>query len=124
MARILVVDDDAHTVRVTSLWLSRNGHEVLEASHGAAALDLLDRESVDLIISDMNMPRMDGMTLASAVRRKLGGAVPMLVLSSRCDHAELAERLKSVNVELFPKPFVPSRLLAHVEQLLAPTAPS
>lgn len=118
MAKILVVDDDAHTVRVMSMWLSRHGHEVLEARNGTRALEILDEESVDLIISDVNMPALDGFGLLKAVREDQGLDVPFFVLSSRCDQAALARKMKPYRARVCPKPFVPSRLVADVESAL------
>ncbi len=118
MAKILVVDDDAHTVRVMSMWLSRHGHEVLEARNGTRALEILDEESVDLIISDVNMPALDGFGLLKAVREDRGLDVPFFVLSSRCDQAALAREMKPYHVRVCPKPFVPSRLVTDVESAL------
>ena len=118
MAKILVVDDDAHTVRVMSMWLSRHGHEVLEARNGERALEILDEESIDLIISDVNMPALDGFGLLKAVREDRGLDVPFFVLSSRCDQAALARKMKPYRARVCPKPFVPSRLVADVESAL------
>ena len=118
MAKILVVDDDAHTVRVMSMWLSRHGYEVLEARNGERALEILDEESVDLIISDVNMPALDGFGLLKAVREDRGLDVPFFVLSSRCDQAALAREMKPYHARVCPKPFVPSRLVADVESAL------
>ena len=126
MAKILVVDDDAHTVRIMSMWLSRHGHEVLEARHGAAALEVLDAGPVDLIISDMNMPTLDGFELLKAVREDRGLDAPFLMLSSRCDQAALARQIEPYRALVCPKPFVPSRLVVDVACALAgePGVPS
>lgn len=119
MATILIVEDEAHICRVLSMWLQRFDHTTLEASNGIDALSILNREDVDLIISDMNMPRMDGLELARAVREELKMEIPFLMLSARCDQAKLAEQAAPFSLELYPKPFVPSRLVADVERLLA-----
>ncbi len=119
MASILIVEDEAHIRRVLSMWLERHRHTTLEASNGVDALSIINREQVDLIISDMNMPRMDGLELARAVREELLMSIPFLMLSARCDQAKLAERAAPFHLELYPKPFVPSRLVADVERLLA-----
>ena len=118
MPKILVVDDDAHTVRVMSLWLSRHGHDVLEARNGVQALEILKRETVDLVISDVNMPVLDGIGLLELVRGDLGLRMPFLVLSSRCDQGALARRMEPYCARVCPKPFVPSRLVADVDLLL------
>lgn len=118
MTKILLVEDEAHIIRIMSLWLNRHGYDILEAANGAEALSVLDRESVDVIISDLNMPVMDGFELVRVVRDERGLQIPYLLLSARCDQEKLAERLKPYNVHLYPKPFAPSRLVAEIQRLL------
>lgn len=123
MAKILLAEDDSHTIRILSLWLGRNGHETIETRNGAAAYELLRRHAVEMLISDVNMPELNGIGLVEKVRRELKLAIPIIVLSSRCDQAMLAEKFQALGAEVFPKPFVPSRLVANIERLLrAPAA--
>lgn len=122
MARILIVEDETHIARVMSLWLGRHGHDVVMAANGLTALELLNAESVDLIITDMNMPGLDGLGLITRVREQLRLTVPILLLSARCDRDNLTEKLQPYHVQLFPKPFVPSRLVADIERALQPVA--
>lgn len=118
MPKILIAEDEAHVLRVMSVWLKRHGHDILEASNGAEALEWLDRESVDMIISDMNMPVMNGLTLVKAVRNERDSKVPFLLLTARCDLHKLTKELEPYGVHLCPKPFVPSRLVADIDCLL------
>ncbi len=118
MGRILIVEDEAHIARVMTMWLERHGHEIIHASNGTTALDVLSRESVDLIISDMNMPGLDGLGLVKAVREDRQRTLPILLVTARCDQAKLAEELEPYDVRLYRKPFVPSRLVADIERML------
>lgn len=118
MQRILLVDDEVHIIRVTSLWLRRHGYELFEAHNGAEALAVLDRHEVDLIISDMNMPIMTGLELVRTIREERKSDIPFLLLSARCDQQELGAELARYGVRLYPKPFVPSRLVADVQDIL------
>ncbi len=118
MSTILIAEDEAHILRVLSMWLGRHGYDIVEACNGAIALDILGCQSVDMIISDMNMPVMDGLELAKGVREDLGLDVPFVLLSARCDQDKLAERAQPYGVCLYPKPFTPSRLVADVGQML------
>lgn len=118
MARILIADDDAHTVRVMSIWLKRNGHEVVETRNGAQALEKLKETRVDLVLSDMNMPVLNGTGLLRGIREELKLEVPFIMLTSRCDQDELIQQVKPLHGELFPKPFVPSRLVMRIEEIL------
>lgn len=120
MAEILIADDDAHIARVMSIWLSRHGHRVTTVRNGQEALELLERQTVEVIISDMNMPLVDGIGLAKGVRQKLGSDVPILMLSARCDQAVLTEQLAAFGVRVYPKPFLPSQLVAEIERVLVP----
>lgn len=122
MATILIVDDEAHIARVLAMWLDRHGHEILEASNGQVALQRLANEKVDLVISDMNMPVLDGLGLIKAMRAEQHLTIPILLLTARCDQAALAEQLGPYDVQLIPKPFVPSTLVADIEGLLGTAA--
>jgi CheY-like chemotaxis protein len=119
MARILIAEDDPHILRVISMWLSRNGHTILEARNGVAALELFKAHSPDLLLADVNMPGMDGIELIEAVMadgRPLRGIV---MLTNRWDHAQIGERLAGYGVQVLPKPFSPSRLSDLVQELSA-----
>lgn len=118
MARILIVEDEAHILRILSLWLTRQGYEVLEADDGNKALEIIEREAVDAVISDMNLPGVDGLTLVRKIREEFGLSIPLLLLTARCDQVQLAERLRPYQVKLCPKPFVPSQLVADIDALL------
>lgn len=122
MPRILIAEDEPHILRVMAMWLQRHGHEVFEAHNGAAALIILKGQTVDLIISDMNMPAMDGLELIKAARTDLKIDVPILLMTARCDQDQLSKRMEPYRVQIYPKPFVPSRLVADIDRLLgAPT---
>ncbi|MCO6436334.1 MAG: response regulator [Phycisphaerae bacterium] len=116
MARVLIVEDEPHIARVMALWLSRHGHTVLETTNGKKALEVLAGESVDIIVTDMNMPEMDGVTLVEKARSDLGLKTPILLLTARCDHAAVQAQLDPFGVRLYTKPFVPSRLVADIEE--------
>jgi DNA-binding response OmpR family regulator len=118
MARIMIVEDDAHILRLLSLWLTRNGHEVLEASNGTNAQEALIQTPVDLVVSDVNMPGVNGIELVRWYRGTLGQTSPVIMLSSRCDQDVIAAQLAGEDVRIHPKPFSPSRLVAMINELL------
>ena len=122
MATILVAEDDVQILRVLAMWLARNGHEVIEAHDGQEALDALAKRPVDLIVSDVNMPRVDGLALVHWVRQEAALVTPIIVLSSRCDQASMAAALSVHGVKVHPKPFSPSKLLGEIDLLLKVTA--
>ena len=119
MAGILVAEDDAHMLRILSIWLQRNGHEVFEARDGLMAKEGLRSRSFDFVVSDVNMPGLDGIGLVRWLRGEHKSNVPMILLSSRCDQKAIAEEVAPLDVEVHPKPFSPSRLVAEIERKLA-----
>ena len=119
MAKILIAEDDAHMLRVLAMWLTRNGHQVLEATDGEAAKTALAEGNVDLLVTDINMPRMDGLELVAWIRARKSESLPIVILSSRCDQDTITADLDPQSTRLHPKPFSPSRLVVEIEQLLA-----
>jgi two-component system, chemotaxis family, chemotaxis protein CheY len=76
---VLIVEDDAATRRLYKFLLTNGGYAVLEAEDGVAALEQLGRQTCDLVITDMNMPRMDGMDLIRSIRRDYGDIYVILI---------------------------------------------
>jgi CheY-like chemotaxis protein len=126
MSRILVVEDDPHILRLISMWLQRQGHAVFEARNGLAARDLVRAEPVDILVSDINMPGMDGLALIDAVMGEGCVRRGVVVLTNRWDHAAIRDRLAEWGVQVLPKPFSPTRLSQLVEALATggPTPPA
>lgn len=122
MARIIVVEDDVHMLRMISMWLQRNGHEVCEAPDGLAAREQLVDGQFDIVVSDVNMPGMDGISLVRWLRLDHESRIPVILLSSRCDQLAISEQLEPFEVEIYPKPFSPSKLVSLIERKLAKSA--
>jgi two-component system, chemotaxis family, chemotaxis protein CheY len=76
---VLIVEDDAATRRLYKFLLTNGGYPVLEAEDGLAALEQLALHPCDLVITDMNMPRMDGMDLIRAIRRDYNDIYVILI---------------------------------------------
>jgi CheY-like chemotaxis protein len=118
VATILLVDDDAHIIRVMSIWLERNGFQLVTANNGAQALEIIRRGGIDLVVSDMTMPVMDGATMVATMREQGFINVPVMLLTARCDRELIDRLIEPYNVTAYPKPFVPSKLVSEVERLL------
>ena len=114
MATILLVEDDVQILRVLAMWFSRNGYDVVECRDGEEALSALAESAVDLIVTDVNMPRVDGLELVRVIRDERKLDLPIVMLSSRCDQSSIT----LYGIRVHPKPFSPSRLLAEVASLL------
>lgn len=118
MARIIVVEDDSHISRVICLWLQRNGHQTLTAEDGRKALELIRQDQPDLLLTDVNLPQMDGLELLQTVRDEGLMESPAIVLTSRCDQAEIEARAGNLGAVVHPKPFSPLHLMEAIEQAL------
>ncbi|MBL8879731.1 MAG: response regulator [Phycisphaerales bacterium] len=119
MSRIIVAEDDAGIRRVITMWLERQGHEVRSLTNGREALDACVSSPPDVLISDVNMPEIDGIQLIEQLSAR--GLAPrgVVVLTSRWDHAQIGERLAGLNAHVLPKPFSPARLADLVEGITA-----
>jgi len=117
MSRILVAEDDPHILRVICMWLSRQGHEVREARNGLAALQQLCDQCPDILITDINMPGMDGLELLRHVTSRQPRPHGIVVLTNRWDHRKIGEQLANAGVLVMPKPFSPSKLAELIQSL-------
>ncbi|GAA6733879.1 hypothetical protein YIM1640_08290 [Thermus oshimai] len=119
MARLLVVDDDPSIRYLLEVVLSADGHQVVLADSARAALEVLKRETPDLILLDIMMPEMDGLTLLGRIRavRRLS-KVPVIMLTG--GGAELSGPSRALGADLFlEKPVSGKRLREAVGALLA-----
>jgi len=119
MSRVLIAEDDPHILRVISLWLSRQGHEVFEARNGALALALFGQHKPDVVVTDVNMPAMDGLELVERILDEPGDVRGVVVLTNRWDHGEIRERQGYANVHVLPKPFSPTKLSELIQTVMA-----
>src|ERR1019366_576071 len=119
LTRVLLVEDDPEVVSFLSKLLVYLGYEVFHAPDGAQALEWLHHELPDIIISDILMPHMDGLTFCRTLRRNpRTGLIPVIMLSAR---AELHERLEGFRVgadDYIVKPFDVLELKARLESIL------
>jgi two-component system chemotaxis response regulator CheY len=117
--KILMVDDSIMVRRMVSFTLKEAGFEVLEAEHGQDALNKLGTHSVDLIVTDLNMPVMDGITfIGSARARAATKYVPILMLTTE-SQPEMKQKGKAAGATgWIVKPFDPPKLLAVIAKIL------
>jgi CheY-like chemotaxis protein len=117
MAKVVVAEDDAHIRRVIALWLGRQQHQVLEAGNGQQALALIEAHHPDILVTDLNMPQMDGLALLAALEQQQLRPAGVVVLTNRWDHQEIGARLAGQGVQVIPKPFSPTKLAALIDSL-------
>ncbi len=119
--RILAVDDSSSLRMMVVFSLKNAGYEVVEAVDGQDGLDKAKEKTFDLVITDHNMPIMDGLTLIKCLR-KLGSyqTVPILMLTTESS-VEMKEQGRSAGANgWLVKPFNPDRLVTVVKTVLAP----
>ena len=116
--RILTVDDSKTMRDMVSFTLKKAGYEVGEAEDGKVALTVLAGAKFDLIITDLNMPNMDGISLIKNVRAaSQHRAVPILILTTESDSTKKADSKAAGATGWLVKPFSPEKLLELVQRV-------
>lgn len=114
--RILLVDDDPPSVKMTAFLLREEGYEVITADNGRTALEMVQRESPDLVILDVMLPHIDGLEVTRRVRQTMD--VPIIMLSAKGETTDKVNGLEVGADDYLAKPFEPSELLARVKAVL------
>jgi len=118
---ILIVDDSASVRQVVSITLRQAGYDVLEGNDGKDALSKLTGQKVHLIISDVNMPNMDGISLVKAVKQLPAYKfTPIVMLTTESQEAKKREGQEAGAKAWIVKPFKPDQLLGVVQKLVLP----
>ncbi len=117
--KVLVVDDEIHIVHVVAIKLRSNGFEVVAASNGAQAYELACSENPDLIVTDLQMPVMDGFRLVEKLRQnEQTKEIPVIMLTARSFSIEREQREQLNISDCLGKPFSPKELLKKIEDIL------
>jgi CheY-like chemotaxis protein len=124
-SKVLIVDDEPHMLRVTELSLRKGNYELLIGRNGREALDLARREHPVLIVMDVLMPEMDGLSALRQLKQDPAtAAIPVIMLTAR-GHVMTRQDAEESGASLFlTKPFSPTQLLVEVRRLIgAPPGP-
>ena len=116
MANILVCDDDKDIVEAIEIYLTQEGYHILKAYDGQEALDILNSETVDLLIIDVMMPRLDG--IRATVKIRECNPLPIIILSAK---SEDTDKILGLNIgadDYITKPFGNQELLARIRTAL------
>lgn len=118
---ILIVDDSPSLRQTVSIALKKEGYEVLESGDGKEALRKLDGKKINLIISDVNMPNMDGITMVKEIKKMPNYKfTPIIMLTTESGSGKMQEG-KDAGVRAWVvKPFKPAEMLDAVSKLVAP----
>ncbi len=119
MARILAVDDSRSMRRMVSFALRSGGFDVLEAEDGQQAYEIAQREAVELVLTDVNMPRMDGITLIEKLRKLPAYRfTPILTLTTESSDEKKQRGKLAGATGWIVKPFDPNQLVSVINRLL------
>lgn len=119
MASVLIVDDSVSMRKLVAATLEAAGHSVVAAEDGVEALEVAKKASSDVVVTDVNMPNMDGITLVGELR-KLDSFkfTPILVLTTEMDPAKKAQAKQNGATGWLVKPFNPDQLLSTIKKVL------
>lgn len=119
--KVLIVDDSTSMRNVISMTLQGAGYDVIEAHDGQNGLTRLDGQKLNLIITDINMPVMDGLTFVKEVKKQAAYKfTPIIVLTTETDPAKRDVARASGAKAWVVKPFQPQQLLDAVTKLVLP----
>ncbi len=113
---ILVVEDEDNIREVIGRYLEREGFNVREAADGYAALDAISEQEPDLIVMDLMLPGIDGLTLTRQVQQQSG--TPIIILTARGDTSDRIRGLDWGADDYLPKPFSPRELVSRIHAVL------
>lgn len=119
MARILIADDEENIRDVVQYALERDGHQVEAVENGREALDRIDAGGIDLVVLDVLMPELDGLSLCRILREQ--GDIPIIFLSSRGEEADRIVGLELGGDDYVTKPFSPRELATRIKAVLRRT---
>ncbi len=122
MSKYIMIVDDSATIRQTvKLILIKSGYEIIEANDGKDALNKLNGKKVHLIISDVNMPNMDGIALLKEIKKTASHKfVPIMMLTTELQKTKVQEGKLAGAKAWLVKPFRPEQLLSAVNKLILP----
>ena len=124
-ARVLIVEDDTSLLRLLELRLTVDGYQTRCAGDGVAALEVLSSWTPDVVVTDVMMPRLSGLSLCRAIRSgTLTATVPVILLTARCFDADMQEVVDLGGVTFMNKPFDAATLQAALVAALAGADPA
>ena len=116
---IMTADDSASVRQMVAFTLKQNGYDVIEAVDGQDALQKLGAKKVDMLLTDLNMPKLDGIGLIKGVRASaLNKFIPIVMLTTESQDSKKAEGKAAGATGWIVKPFKPEQLIAVVKKVL------
>ena len=120
MSKLLIVDDEFHIRELIKKYAQYEGHEIFEADNGVDAVEICKKDSFDLIIMDVMMPKMDGFEAAKAIREE-DAKTPIIMLSARGEEYDRINGFEIGVDDYVVKPFSPKELMMRISAVLKRT---
>src|SRR4030088_2450369 len=114
--RVLVVDDEDHILELARLYLAREGYQIETVSDGALALARFGQVKPDLVVLDIMLPNVDGLTICREIRKL--SQIPIIMLTARDEVTDKVVGLELGADDYLTKPFHPQELVARAKALL------
>jgi two-component system chemotaxis response regulator CheY len=119
MADILLVDDSVSMREMVSFTLKQAGHDIIEAEDGVQAYEIAQNNTFNLVITDINMPNMDGITLTAKLRElEAYTFTPILILTTETSDPRKMEAKEAGATGWIEKPFDPDHLLSTINKVI------
>ena len=119
--KVLLVDDDGKLRKLLSEYLEGYGYRVFALPEGTAVLETIREKSIDIVILDVMMPKLDGLEVLKNIRMEFG--LPVIMLTAKGEDADRIVGLELGADDYLPKPFNPRELLARMKAVLRRTIP-
>ncbi len=118
--QVLLCDDEIHILRAAELKISRAGYQVRIAHDGQQAWEMIQQELPDVLVTDVQMPRMDGFELSRRIRAdEATKELPILMLTAKGFELEQQELMEKWGIsEILAKPFSPRELVRLIDQIV------
>ncbi len=114
--KILIVEDEASIAEVVSAYAKRDGYETVIASDGVEALEIFERDGIDLVILDLMLPKLNGEEVCRRIREK--SSVPVIMLTAKSSESDVVYGLDIGANDYVAKPFSPRVLMARIRTQL------
>lgn len=117
--KILIADDEKLIRDVIKTYAEEENFECLEAENGLEALDIINKQNIDLIVLDIMMPKMDGMSFLETLKKEKN--IPVIILSARTEEYDKLRGFDLGTDDYLTKPFSPKELIARIKAILKRT---
>jgi len=118
-SNILIIEDNEQNLYLVTFILEKYGHTVIQARDGQAGIDIVKDTCPDLILLDIQLPVMDGYEVARELRKILGGAVPIIAITSYAMPGDREKALEAGCSDYITKPINPETFISSIEQFLS-----